>query len=96
MLPHYTYFMQTVNAESEQGLDEMWQTKSIALEDVADEGRARNVTKSLRRLSGAKEVRVDLPSRTVHVTYDVTKTDLAAIHRALVRDGFKPSIALAV
>ena len=82
--------MQSANAESGQYLDELWETRSISIEGMTCENCVRAISRSLRKVSGVKEVRVDLPSKTAFVTFDVTKADMAAICRAVIRGGYKP------
>ena len=51
----------------------------------------KTLTKALKRVNGVKDVNVDRQSARAEVTFDTTKTDIAAIHEAILRSGYKPT-----
>jgi copper chaperone CopZ len=42
-------------------------------------------------VNGVKEVSVDRHDAQAKITFDTTKTDMPAIHEAILRSGYKPT-----
>ncbi len=79
--------------------DAMAQKKNAALKttvfitDVDCENCAKEIDNSLPFQKGVKEVKVDVPSKTVTVTYDATKSSDAAIIKALKKVKINAEVA---
>jgi len=51
----------------------------------------RKLRPALRRISGVKDVRVDLKHERVIVTFDARKTHPPDLHDAILNSGYKPA-----
>ena len=47
------------------------------------------LTRALKKVNGIKDVRVDRENARATVAFDTTKTDIAAIHEAIEKSGYK-------
>lgn len=83
--------MQTYNIDREEKVAELWETRVLGIEGMTCDHCARSLTKALKQVSGVKDARVDRAGARAEVTFDSTKTDLPAIHEAILRSGFKPA-----
>lgn len=61
--------------------------------DIDCENCAKKVTNSIPFQKGVKDVKVDVPTQTVTVTYDASKTNDAALLKALQKVKVKAEIA---
>ena len=55
---------------------------TVFVTDIDCEGCAKKVTNSIPFVKGVKEVKVDVPTKTVTVTYDPAKTNEQALTKA--------------
>ena len=65
----------------------------VFLTDVDCETCAKKIDNSLPFQKGVKEVKVDVPSRTVTVTYDATKSSDEALLKAFKKVKVKAEVA---
>ena len=66
-------------------------TKQIAIEGMTCDKCVQTVEKALRGNDGVKEVQVDRGNALATVTFDTTKTDIPALHDALLKAGYHPT-----
>ena len=83
--------MQRYNVDTEDTVEQVWDTRSFAIEGMTCEDCVKHISRTLKRLNGVKNVQVDLEGATVTVTYDTTKTDIPAVHDAILASGYKPT-----
>ena len=57
---------------------------------ISCDGCAQSIKRSLGRLPGVQDVRVDVESKNVSVRYDQDTTSAQAIHDRLTQAGFPP------
>ena len=81
--------MQTYNIDSNSAVADLWETQIIAIEGMTCDNCVRTLTKALKRVNGVKDVEVDRESARAKVTFDTTKADIAGIHEAIERSGYK-------
>ncbi len=74
---------------AEAGEDILWETRAVAIEGMTCDNCVRAIGRILRGVSGVKSFEVDRAHARANVTFDTTKTDMAAIHEALERGGYK-------
>jgi copper chaperone len=68
---------------------DLWETRVLAIEGMTCDNCIKTLTKALKGVNGIKDVSVDRQNARATVTFDTTKTDMAAIHEAVVRAGYK-------
>ncbi|MDE2999974.1 MAG: cation transporter [Gemmatimonadota bacterium] len=56
---------------------------------------ANNIEKALKKVDGVSEVDVDMDVKVVNVTYDATRTELAALEKAITGAGYQANQAAA-
>lgn len=66
---------------------------TVFMTDVDCEGCAKKINNSLPYAKGVKEVKVDVKTKQVTVTYDATKTSDAALIKALAKVKIKAEVA---
>ena len=66
---------------------------TVFVTDIDCEGCAKKVTNSIPFVKGVKDVKVDVPTKTVTVTYDATKSDDAALIKAFTKIKIKAQVA---
>ena len=66
---------------------------TVFLTDIDCETCAKKITNSIPFQKGVKDVKVDVPTRTVTVTYDATKTSDAALVKAFNKVKVKAEVA---
>ena len=66
------------------------ETKVIGIAGMTCDHCVRKVEKALRARDGVKDVRVDRGAAQATVTFDPVKTDLPALHDAVLRTGYSP------
>lgn len=71
--------------------EEVLQTREIGIAGMTCDNCVRRVEKALRGVNGVKEVRVDRQAALAEVRFDTTRTDMPALHDALLRSGYKPT-----
>lgn len=83
--------MQPYNIDTEERIPELWDTRVLAIEGMTCDKCVETLTRALKRVNGIKEVQVDRQNARASVTFDTTKTDMPAIHEAILRCGYKPT-----
>ena len=83
--------MQAYNIDTPDQVADLWETRVIAIEGMTCDKCVATLTKGLKRVNGVKEVQVDRENARATVTFDTTKTDIPAIHEAILRNGYKPT-----
>ena len=76
--------------EKSLGSDEQFETRDIGISGMTCDNCVRRVEKALRGVDGVKEVKVDRAGARAEVTFDKTKTDIPALHEALLKSGYHP------
>ena len=66
---------------------------TVFMTDVDCEGCAKKITNSLPYAKGVKDVKVDVKTKKVTVTYDATKTSDAALIKALAKVKIKAEVS---
>jgi copper chaperone len=72
-------------------MEEQLETRDIAIAGMTCDKCVARVEKALRGREGVKSVEVDRGKARATVTFDKTKTDIAALHEALLSSGYQPS-----
>ncbi|MGV3774484.1 MAG: heavy-metal-associated domain-containing protein [Verrucomicrobiales bacterium] len=84
--------MQQYNIDNgDRAMEEIWETRSFGIEGMTCDNCVKTVTKTLKKINGVKDVSVDREAAAATVTYDTTKTDMPALHEALLQSGYKPA-----
>jgi copper chaperone CopZ len=83
--------MQNYNIDNDRAVVDLWETHTIGIDGMTCEQCVKRLTRGLKSVSGIKDVKVDLNDATATVTYDTTKTDIPAIHDAILAAGYKPT-----
>lgn len=71
------------------GVADLWETRIIAIEGMTCDNCVKTLTKGIKKVNGVKDVEVDRENARATVTFDTTKTDIAAIHESIGRSGYK-------
>ena len=88
--------MQQYNVDTgARAIEEIWETRSFGIEGMTCDNCVKTVTKTLKKINGVKDLSVDRQGATATVTYDTTKTDMPALHEALLQSGYKPAKVVA-
>jgi copper chaperone CopZ len=66
-------------------------TLDFAIDGMTCEHCVRRVEKVLRSQPGVTQAVVSLRGARARVTFDPTKTDIPALHDAILKSGYKPS-----
>jgi copper chaperone CopZ len=82
--------MQRYNIDNGQEVVDLWETHTIGIDGMTCEKCVKTLTRGLKSVNGIKDVKVDLDDATATVTYDTTKTDIPAIHDAILSVGYRP------
>ena len=67
------------------------ETVEIATEGEDCDECVRKLRPVLMKISGVKDVKVDLPEERVIVSFDARKTHAPDLHDAILKSGYKPS-----
>ncbi len=70
--------------------EEVLETRDIGIAGMTCDNCVRKVEKTLRSRDGVKEVRVDRVAGIATVTFDTKRTDIPALHDALLQSGYQP------
>ena len=70
--------------------DEILETRQIGIAGMTCDNCVRRVEKALRGVSGVEQVQVDRPAALAEVTFDTRKTNIPALHDALLKSGYHP------
>ena len=71
--------------------EQFLETKTIEIDGMTCANCVRIVENALRGADGVTEVQVDLSQRIARVTFDTRKTNVPALHDALLRHGYRPT-----
>ncbi len=71
--------------------DTSLETKQIAIEGMTCDGCVRTIEKAVRRIDGINDLRVDRAKAIATVTFDHKRTNLPAIHDAILKAGYRPT-----
>lgn len=67
------------------------ETKAIEIDGMTCANCVRIVEKTLSAIGGVSEVKVDLAQRIARVKFDRRKTNMPALHDALLQHGYRPT-----
>ncbi len=74
---------------------EVLETRDIGIAGMTCDNCVRKAEKALRGNPGVKDVKVDRGAAKATVTFDTTRTDIPALHDALLRSGYTPTRTVA-
>ena len=83
--------MQQYNVETPERAGDVWETRVLGIEGMTCDNCVKTLTKALKGMTGVKDVQVDRASARASITFDSTKTNMPAIHEAILRSGYKPT-----
>jgi copper chaperone len=83
--------MQQYNVETPERVANVWETRVLGIEGMTCDNCVKTLTKGLQAVNGVKDVRVDRASARASITFDTTRTNMSAIHEAILRSGYKPT-----
>jgi copper chaperone CopZ len=83
--------MQQYNIDTDRQVPDLWETRVLAIEGMTCDKCVESLTRGLKRVNGIKEVSIDRNSAQATITFDTTKTDMPAIHDAILKSGYKPT-----
>ena len=66
------------------------ETHDIGIAGMTCDNCVRKVEKGLRSVDGVTEVHVDRPAALATVTFDSARTNIPALHDALLKSGYRP------
>jgi copper chaperone CopZ len=75
--------------QSDSAVAELWETRIIAIEGMTCDNCVKTLSKAIKKVNGVKDVAVDRENARATVTFDTTKTDIAAVHESIERSGYK-------
>ncbi|HEU5122661.1 MAG TPA: heavy-metal-associated domain-containing protein [Verrucomicrobiae bacterium] len=78
---------ETEKAEQEAVME----TRDIGISGMTCDKCVARVENALRGVNGVREVRVDRPAARATVTFDTVRTNIPALHDALLKSGYKPT-----
>ena len=81
--------MQQYNVDTPDRVADLWETRTLGIEGMTCDNCVKTLTKALKRVNGIKDVAVDRENARATITFDTTKTDMAAIHEAITHSGYK-------
>ena len=68
---------------------DLWETRVLGIEGMTCDNCVKTLSRALKRVNGIKEVDIDRPNARATITFDTTKTDMAAIHETIEKSGYK-------
>jgi copper chaperone CopZ len=71
------------------GVADLWETRVLAIEGMTCDNCVKTLTRALKKVNGIKDVQVNREQARATITFDTTKTDIAAIHEAVEHSGYK-------
>ena len=74
-----------------RGGDPVLETIEIATEGEDCDECVRKLRPTLKRISGVRDVKVDVEHERVIVTFDPRKTHAPDLHDAILKSGYKPA-----
>jgi copper chaperone CopZ len=81
--------MQKYNVDNARAEDVNSETRTFAIEGMTCDNCVRTIVKILRGIDGVKSFEVSRKDARANVSFDATKTNIAAIHEAMQRGGYK-------
>lgn len=87
--------MQEYNIDSDQAVADLWETRVLGIEGMTCDNCVKTLSRALKRVNGIKDVEVDRQNARATITFDTTKTDMPAIHEAIISSGYKPTREIA-
>lgn len=82
--------MQQYNIDTGENVADLWETHSFGIDGMTCDNCVKTITKALKRVNGVKDVAVDREGASATVTFDTTKTDIPALHDAVLASGYRP------
>ena len=83
--------MQRYNVETPDRAGDVSETRVLGVEGMTCDNCVKTLDKALKAVPGVEGVQVDRASARASITFDTTKTNMAAIHEAILRSGYKPT-----
>ena len=83
--------MQKYNVDTDQAVVDLWETHTLGIDGMTCDNCVKTLTRAIKRVNGVKDVNVDRQDATATVTFDTTKTDMPAIHEAVLAAGYRPT-----
>jgi copper chaperone len=83
--------MQQYNVETAEREGDVSETRVLGIEGMTCDNCVKTLTKALKGINGVKDVEIDRASARASITFDRTKTNMSAIHEAILRSGYKPT-----
>jgi copper chaperone len=80
--------MQKYNIDNDQAVADLWETRTFGIDGMTCDNCVNTVSKALKQVNGVKDVNVSREDATATVTFDTTKTDIPALHDALLKAGY--------
>ncbi len=80
-----------IRKAEEMQREEVLETRDIGIMGMTCDNCVRKVEKALRGTPGVQDVKVDRAAARATVTFDTTRTDIPAIHDALLKSGYQPA-----
>ena len=74
---------------------ELMRTDHIAIHGMTSDECVRKIEGALSKHTGVESVHVDREKEIATVTYDSRRTNISAIHDALLKSGYKPTARFA-
>ena len=71
---------------------DLWETRVLGIEGMTCDNCVKILTRAVKRVNGIKDVQADRENARATVTFDTTKTDLAAIREAVEKSGYKATL----
>jgi copper chaperone CopZ len=68
---------------------DLWETRVLGIEGMTCDNCVKTLTRALKRINGIKDLQIDRESARATITFDTTKTDIATIHEAIEKSGYK-------
>jgi copper chaperone CopZ len=86
------FFMDETNTVNiKRPVEPVLETKDVAIAGMTSDACVKIIERALRKKDGVTEVRVDRDRSVATVTYDTRKTDIPALHDALLKSGYHPT-----
>ncbi len=71
--------------------EEISETREIGITGMTCDNCVRRVERALRAVPGVKQVKVDRAAARATVTFDTARTNIPALHDALLKSGYQPA-----
>ena len=83
--------MQEYNIDNDQAVADLWETRVFGIEGMTCDNCVKTLTRALKLVNGVKDINIDRSAAQATITFDTTKTDMPAIHDAVLASGYKPT-----